>query len=115
MLVPMPVKEINLGIRFLLELATLTALGYWGFTVGNGAVQRFGLGLGAPLVAALLWGLFVSPKAQVQLADPLRYGIGLLIMGAGALALGAAGRQPLAWIFAVVIVFNTALVVAWDR
>ena len=57
------VKGLLLGVRFGLELAALVALGYWGFTTG-GTLTRIVLGLGAPLLAAVLWGLFVSPKAK---------------------------------------------------
>ena len=56
-------KGLLLAIRFGLELAALAALGYWGIETGDGAVTKIVLGLGAPLVAAVLWGLFVSPKA----------------------------------------------------
>ncbi|HEX7005017.1 MAG TPA: YrdB family protein [Trueperaceae bacterium] len=109
----MSLKDANLAVRFLLELATLVALGYWGFGVGAGALQRFALGLGAPLLAALLWGLFVAPRSRARLAEPLRYGIGLLIMLAGALALAASGEHSLALVFALVILLNTSLVVLW--
>jgi len=42
----------NNGLRFLLELAVLAALAYWGFAEFDGVVQWV-LGLGAPLVAGV--------------------------------------------------------------
>ena len=49
----------NEGLRFLLELAALASLAYWGFAEQGGAVQWL-LGLGAPLVAAT-WNLRAGP------------------------------------------------------
>ncbi len=57
----------NLALRFVLELATLGILGWWGYRVGDGAV-RWMLAFGLPLVAAMLWGVFAVPD------DPSRSG-----------------------------------------
>jgi len=59
-------KSANLALAFLLELCMLAALGYWGFITGESSVSRISLGLGAPLLAAIIWGTFLSPKAAVQ-------------------------------------------------
>ena len=59
----------NYGLRFLLELAALGSLAYWGFAE-NGWVAEWPLGLGAPLVAAVVWGRFVAPKASHPTTDP---------------------------------------------
>src|SRR6188768_799962 len=64
-------KIANLAVRFGLELAALAAMGYWGFRVGEGWVASVALGLGVPLIAALAWGIFVSPRATVPVSPPL--------------------------------------------
>ena len=51
---------------FLLELAALAALAYWGAVSGTGA-WAWVLGVLTPLVAAVLWGTFASPRAPVRL------------------------------------------------
>jgi hypothetical protein len=51
------IKGANLALRFLLELCALGALGYWGFKTGNGTLAKRGFGVGAPLVAAVVWGI----------------------------------------------------------
>ena len=56
------IKGANLALRFLLELCALVALAYWGFETGSGAIAKFALGIGAPLVAAVVWGAFVAPR-----------------------------------------------------
>lgn len=51
------------GLRFLLELGALAALGYGAFAERD-RVAQWVLGLGAPLVAAGVWGSFVAPKVR---------------------------------------------------
>ena len=61
-------KPLNLGLRFVLELCMLVALGIWGFS------QNVVLGIAAPLAAAVVWGLWIAPKATRRLRDPARLG-----------------------------------------
>jgi hypothetical protein len=99
------VRSANLGIRFLLELSALAATSYWGFATASGVTQWV-LGLGAPIVVAVVWGLFVSPKAKVELRRPIRFAIELLVFAAAALALVAAGQTVLGIVFAAVAVVS---------
>ena len=55
---------VNLTIRFVIELCALVALGYWGFSTGDGALPSLAMGLGAPVAAMLAWGAFVAPAAD---------------------------------------------------
>jgi hypothetical protein len=80
-----------LGIRFLLELGLLAALGYWGFRLGSGWPVRVAAGIGAPVGAAVVWGRYVAPKAPRRVEDPGRFAIELALFGLGAAALVAAG------------------------
>jgi quinol-cytochrome oxidoreductase complex cytochrome b subunit len=100
-----------LAIRFALEIAALVALGYWGFETADGIVGVV-LGVGAPLVAAVIWGTFVSPKASVKLAEPLRLAVELLIFAAATVALADEGRSALAVAFAAVVLAHIALMYA---
>ena len=105
----------NLGLRFLLELAMLAALCAWGFVVGPNPVARVGLGLGAPVLAAVLWGTFLSPRAAVVLPGPARVAMELVLFAAATLALVAAGRPGLAVAFALLVVLNEVLVAAFGQ
>lgn len=60
-------NPINLLARFILEIAGLVALGWWGWNQAEG-ILRFLLALGIPLLAAILWGTFAVPN------DPSRSG-----------------------------------------
>jgi hypothetical protein len=98
----------NLALAFLLELCALAALGYWGVSVGGGLVTKTALGLGTPLVAAILWGLFAAPRAPVSV--PLvGLGVKLIVFGSAAAALYATGHRALAIVFAAIVVANGAL------
>lgn len=56
----------NLTVAFLLELCALAALGYWGLRTASGPATKAALGIGAPLLAAVLWGLFAAPRARCR-------------------------------------------------
>lgn len=109
------IKSANLGLRFLLELCALAALGYWGFHMGKGWLARVGLGLGAPLAAALVWGAFVAPLARFSVPEPVRLGLELVVFGSGVAALYTAGRPTLAWAFALTVVVNRSLMFVWGQ
>ncbi len=94
---------VNLAVRFLLELCALAALGYWGFHAGRGLGGKLALGIGAPLLAALVWGTFVAPRAPVRLPLRRRLIPELVVFGAATAALVAAGHPLLALAFAVVV------------
>lgn len=96
-------------IRFLLELCLLIALGYWGFQLDAGWFTRIVAGLGAPLFAAVLWGLFVAPKAPRLLSEPWRFGLEIILFGLGAGALWLADRPALGAALIIVFLINRLL------
>jgi hypothetical protein len=106
-------KNINLALAFLLELCMLAALGYWGFTLDQGLVVRVGAGLGLPLLAAVVWGVLLAPRAANGLKEPLHLILELIIFGLAIVALYAAGRPRLALAFGVIYVINVVLRYAW--
>jgi Protein of unknown function (DUF2568) len=101
----------NYALRFVLEIAALVALAYWGFSEFGGAVQWV-IGLGAPLLVAVVWGAFMSPKASRPTVDPVRLLIELAVFGAGVAALFAADATALGAVFGVLAVLHLALTVA---
>jgi hypothetical protein len=80
-----------LTIRFLLELCALAALGWYGATVA------WWLAILLPLAAAILWGLFASPKARFPAGQ---IPVEILVFAGAAAAIAAAGSTPLAIAFA---------------
>jgi hypothetical protein len=109
------IKYANLGFRFLLELCVLCSLGYWGFQTGRGMVVKIGLGIGAPLLAALVWGTFGAPGSQIQVSGALHLLLELAIFGGAVVALKATGHSTLAWTFGLAVVVNRILMYVWGQ
>jgi hypothetical protein len=100
-------RYANDGLRFFLELAALTSLAYWGFAEHEGAVQWL-LGLGAPLLAAVVWGTFIAPKASRPTVDPVRLLLELAVFGPAVAGLWAADSHTLAFGLGVLVVLHLA-------
>jgi hypothetical protein len=108
-------KNVNLALTFVLELAVLIALCYWGFQTGQGTIFKIVLGVGPPILAIVAWGMFGAPRSQWRLR-----GIGYLMLqvmffGAAALALFFAGQRGLALIFVVICVVCLGLNYFWQQ
>ncbi len=108
-------KSINLGVRFLLELCMLVAVGYWGFKTGSGWLLKIALGIGAPLSIAVIWGIFVAPKAAYPLHGFVLLALEAVLFGSGVAALYATENYSLAWGFAVIVIINRILIYAWGQ
>lgn len=109
------VKSANLAVRLLLEVASLAALGYWGWVTAETVTLQVIQVAVAPALFAVAWGLVISPKAPRRLSDPVRLlvEIGLFALVAGALA--GAGQPALALIFAVAVGVHLVLMVRWRQ
>jgi hypothetical protein len=108
-------KTLNLAVRFLLELCLLAALGYWGFHTGQGAFAKIALGIGAPLLIAVVWGILLAPRAARRLHEPWRVLLECVLFGLGTVGLVAAGRPVLAAILALAFALNRMLILAWGQ
>lgn len=114
MKLPTPLHVVNEGLAFLLELAALAVLAWWGWqSVENTALQVL-LAVAAPTAAAVVWGLFAAPKARIKLPLSGVLAVKALVFGAAAVALYAMGRHTWAGVFAIVVAANTVLA-ALDR
>ena len=108
-------KAGNLALSFLLELCLLAALGYWGIQTGQGTLAKIALGVGAPLLVAVVWGVFCAPKAAKRLRGPALHLVELALLGTAALALYVAGHPALAVMFAALILGNRVLIWVWGQ
>lgn len=102
-------RIINLGVRFVLELCALVAFGYWGATLRASVALRTLLAIVIPLGVALVWGLFISPKARYSTGRPGQVGLGLIVFLVAALLLRERGHVALAAGFAVTAVVSSVL------
>ncbi|KZX19753.1 uncharacterized protein DUF2568 [Rathayibacter tanaceti] len=95
----------NAVLRFLLELVALVTFTVWGFASWS-LPWNIVVGLGAPVLAALVWALFLSPRAVLAIDVYGRSLIELLLMGAAALAWLDLGQPIVALVFGVLAVIS---------
>jgi hypothetical protein len=107
-------RGVTLAVRFLCELAMLAALAYWGFTVDDG-IGAWVLGVGAPLLAAVVWGAWVAPKARWPVPMPVRVVIELVLFGAAVGGLTVAGQPVLAVVLGVAALVTSLLNASQER
>jgi hypothetical protein len=111
---PRPLHLANEGLAFLLEVAALAALAWWGVTVGTSTAVSVLLGIGAPLAAAVVWGLFAAPRARIRLPMAGVIAVKALVFGCASVAIHALARPRLALSFAA-IALASSVIAALDR
>jgi hypothetical protein len=100
-----PVTMPGAALMFALEMGMLVALCFWGFTIGGSVAIKILLGVGAPIIAGVLWWLFLAgggPKYSVP--TPVQVALKLALFAATALALYGAGHPALGLVFAALSV-----------
>ena len=107
-------KQLNLALKFLLELAALAVFALWGASLADG-VGAVLLAIALPLAAAGLWGALAAPRARRRLALRPRIGFELGFFAVAAVALWRAGSATLAAVFAALVVANVLLLTAFDQ
>jgi Protein of unknown function (DUF2568) len=101
----------QLAVRFLLELAALAAAGVVGASLGSPPLGLVG-GIGAVVAFAVVWGLFLAPRARFVQSASFRLVVGTLVMEAAALGLVAIGQTTAGAILAVAILANAVALAA---
>ncbi|GAA2334346.1 YrdB family protein [Streptomyces cuspidosporus] len=108
-----PWYAANELLAFLLELAALACLSWWGFSVAHDEATGVLLGVGTPLVAIVLWSLFAAPKARWRPRLSLVLVVKAVVLGGGAAAVYGVGEHVAAMVMAVVVIANTAVAEAF--
>jgi glucan phosphoethanolaminetransferase (alkaline phosphatase superfamily) len=89
-------------LRFLLELFALFSLGFWGYLAWPFPWPGILFTIGTPLFAAVVWGLFRSPKAVFPLDPVGRVLVELFVMGAAAATWFMLGYWVVGLVFGIV-------------
>ncbi len=107
------IHTLNLGLRFVLEIAALFAVGYWGFRLSNGLFIQLLAGIGLPVLLAVLWATFRVPgdggAPIVAISGQLRLVLEAFFFGLALSALFASGQRELAVTFALVLILHYAV------
>ena len=108
------VHYVIISIFFLMELAMLAAYSYWGFHLDKGLLIKLLIGIGTPILVAVIWGTFISPKAAIPVTTTIRIGLQTILFGCSVLALYYSGKTTLAIIFGMIILIEMILMYSLD-
>lgn len=106
---PKSLHALNEGVAFLFELLALVAISWWGFHIGPNTADHLLLGIGAPLLAIVLWGLFAAPRSAVRTPMAGVLSVKIVVFAAAACGLWFTGSHVLAIVFAVLVAVNTTV------
>lgn len=107
-----PLSAIDL-LAFVCELFALATLALWGFTAWP-LPWNIVAGVGAPVLAILVWALFVSPRAVVAVHPFVRALVELLVYASATIAWWSMGHAWIGIVFGVVAV-TTGLIAGRRR
>jgi hypothetical protein len=108
------VRQLNLALKFLLELGALAAFAFWAASLVDG-VWAVLLAIALPVVAAAVWGTFAAPRSRRRLSLHPRIGFELGFFALAAVAFWRAGSAVSAAVFAALVVANALLLTAFDQ
>jgi hypothetical protein len=116
---PVGSHPANLAFRFLLELLALLIIGLWGWNQDEGAT-RILLAVGAPAIAAALWGALAVPgdpsrsgSAPIAVPGVLRLALESLFFAFATWALYTLWSPGLGILFAIAVLVHYAI--SYDR
>jgi hypothetical protein len=96
-----PHFTINDFVRFFLEIFVFVTFAWWGFA-SWALPWNIVAGIGAPVIAILLWALFRSPKAVFGVDAFVKSLVEIAIMAAAAFAWWSLGQPVIAVLLALV-------------
>jgi hypothetical protein len=107
-------KQLNIALSFVLEIAMLAAYAHWGYHAVTGPL-RWLLAIAAPLLAAVVWGLFLAPKATRRLGSAAGIIVSTVLFLLAGLALFASGQPGLGIAMLALTAVNRALLAVWKQ
>ncbi len=99
-------KSLGLALAFALELAMLAAFGYWGFRVGSTILLKVLLGVGVPVLVAVIWAAFMAPRSRQRLQGWRYVSVKIVLFGLAALALIVSGQPAAGIIFGALFLIS---------
>jgi hypothetical protein len=100
----------NLVLRFLLELAALGAVGYWGFSSFEEWPLKLLAGIALPVVMAVVWGVFRVPgdggAPVVAVPTQARLILEFVFFALAIFLLDRSGQRAPALVFLALVLLN---------
>lgn len=109
----MLLQNINIALRFLIEVSIVFLIGYWGFNFSNQLIIKFLLGIALPMLLMIFWGLFVAPKAPYLVTPFLKGGIEIVTIGMGILAMYHTSYHEYTIMYSIVAYVNLLFIYIW--
>ncbi len=112
----MPAEEVQrvgpleVGV-FADELALLAVLAIAGARLGGGIATSLFLAILLPLAAAVLWGMWLAPRARRRLGHPARLAAKLALIGVASALLARTGPT---WAATAFLLVSAALLTAGE-
>ncbi|GAA2003346.1 YrdB family protein [Microbacterium ulmi] len=97
-----PLSGIDI-LAFACELFAFATLAFWGFIAWS-FPWNLVVGIGAPVVAIVVWALFVSPRAVFAVHPFVRAVVELLVYVSATIAWWAMGQAVIGLVFGLVAV-----------
>ncbi len=107
-------RDANLAVKFILELAAIAAFALWGASL-DGVLVSVVVGVAAPTSMVVLWGLFAAPRSSRRLPTRARVPFELSVFALATAALLALGWIAIAIAFAAVVVVNALFLTRLDQ
>lgn len=108
-------KAANDTIRFVVEIAALVAISYWGFHDHSSWAEKLILGIGVPVLVAAAWAIWMAPQSGRRAPEGMRAVLEIVIFGLATTALATSTGAVLAIVFAAVAGVNTVIDHALSR
>ena len=113
-MLPSQMRQANLALSFLLELAALASFAIWGAESESGALA-VAHAIIAPLIVTLLWARFAAPRSAHRLPRATRIPFEMTVFALAVVALAISDHAAWAIGLGVVMAINAALMTAWDQ
>jgi len=100
---------LNLGLRLVVEMATIASLVYWGASINGSVALRASLAIIVPAVAIVAWSRLLAPRAPGRLTGIRALVVELSIFTIATWALFSSGMGHVGAIYGSLAVVNALL------
>jgi len=105
-------KWLGGTLVFLAELSMFAGLFWWGYTTFDG-YWGWLIGLSIPFFVSVIWSLSLSPRAPRPFPTPLKIGVRLILLMAGAVAWWFADQPVVAVVTGAFALAGTYIAERW--
>jgi hypothetical protein len=108
-------RNLNLLLRLLLEIALVASASYIGWHVGINSFAQWALALGLPILIIVVWSIYLAPISPRRLAKLPRVITELCLFTVAVIGL-VISKQPVAamWL-AIAVATNEILLLLWEE